>query len=55
MQPYLIAAIAAFAPCMAVILGFIHTRKKVEEIHVLVNARLDEALNEIETLKSRYE
>jgi hypothetical protein len=54
MDPIEIAAlIAAVPPTAAVIIGFMHTRKKIQEVHVLVNDRLDAALAEIKNLKAQ--
>lgn len=48
MGPWLDALIPAVAVVTAALLG----RKKLEEIHVLVNSRLSEALAEIQSLKA---
>lgn len=54
-EPLVVAIIAAFAPTLAVLVGYLSTRRRVEQVHVLVNARLTEALNRIEELEARYE
>jgi mannose/fructose/N-acetylgalactosamine-specific phosphotransferase system component IID len=40
------------APTLAVLVTFWLNRKKINEVHVLVNNRLDQALTEIESLKT---
>lgn len=47
------AAITAIAPTMAVIFAARHQKKKLEEIHVLVNSRLQIALDEIKILRNK--
>ena len=46
------AAIMATLALVAVICTFIYTRSRIQEIHVLVNRRLELALQEIRDLKS---
>jgi hypothetical protein len=41
----------AAAPTIAVIAAYLLSRKKIQQIHVLVNSRLSEALDEIEKLR----
>ena len=43
----IVAAIAALSPILVVIIGR-RAAKKVEEIHVLVNSRLDAALRQVD-------
>lgn len=50
-EPIVISLIAAIAPTLAVIGTWLVQRKKLGEIHVLVNSRLTEALQQIEKLK----
>jgi len=45
-----VAAVAALSPILVVIIGR-RAAKKVEEIHVLVNSRLEVALKEIALLE----
>jgi hypothetical protein len=59
-QAVLVAAIAAMTPTIAVTVGWFLTRAKfhaskeaVQQIHVLVNSRLDEALKRIDELEKR--
>lgn len=46
----IIAGVAAIAAVGTVVIALMN-RKKIAEIHVLVNQRLDDALKEIEELK----
>jgi len=49
--PIVVALIAGVAPMTAVIISSRKSGRKMEEIHVLVNSRLTQALEEIESLK----
>ena len=49
------ACIAAAAPIFAVVVAHRRGQAKLQEVHVLVNNRLDEALLEIEELKKERE
>jgi hypothetical protein len=49
--PIVVALIAGVAPLTAVIVTARTSKKRVAEIHVLVNSRLTQALNEIADLK----
>jgi hypothetical protein len=51
MREIAIALIAAAAPVGAVVVTARKSARKVQEIHVLVNSRLSEALDEIDALK----
>ena len=53
--PLTVALIAAVAPILAVIVAHRRGQAKLQEVHVLVNNRLDEALLEIEELKQERE
>lgn len=48
-----VALIVALAPMLTVLLAWWQQRGKLKEIHVLVNSRLNEALNQIIDLKTR--
>jgi hypothetical protein len=54
-EPILVAIIAASAPTVAVAVGWFLTRVKLDQVHVLVNSRLDEALKRIDELEKRLE
>ena len=45
----------ALAPTAAVIASWKLTKGKLQDIHILVNSRLSEALTEIDTLKAELE
>ena len=45
--------LAAAIPAAAVVIAALLGRRKLEEIHVLVNSRLSEALDEIKALKAQ--
>jgi len=47
-----VATLSALA-LIAVILSFLYTRSRIQEIHVLVNRRLELALQEIKDLKEQ--
>ena len=47
------AAILAGLALIAVLCTFIYTRSRIQEIHVLVNRRLEIALQEIKDLKEQ--
>jgi len=49
--PLIVAVIAGVAPLSAVVLTYRRQATKMSEIHVLVNSRLTEALDEIQALK----
>jgi len=49
--PIVVALVAGVAPLTAVILSHRKQSKAVAEVHVLVNSRLTQALNEISDLK----
>jgi hypothetical protein len=49
--PIIVAVIAGIAPLTAVFLSYRKQAVKMQEIHVLVNSRLTEALDEIASLK----
>lgn len=53
--PIVVALIAGVVPLTAVILSHRRAGKKIEQIHVLVNSRLTQALNEISDLKRTLE
>jgi len=53
--PIITALIAGVVPMSAVILSYRKQSGKMEEIHVLVNSRLTEALEEIASLKVTLE
>lgn len=40
------------SPILPVVVGYFLTRKRLTEIHILVNSRLTDALKEIEILKT---
>lgn len=44
-------ALVVTIPTLAVIGAYLLARRKIEQIHVLVNSRLSEALKEITSLK----
>lgn len=44
-------AITLLAPIIPVVVGYLLSRKKMEQIHLLVNSRLDEALHKIASLE----
>ncbi len=48
---FLAAAAALIAPTAAVIVAHFITKRRLTQIHVLVNSRLTEALKEIQDLK----
>jgi hypothetical protein len=50
-EPIVIALIVAIPPTLAVLLSAWKSSKKLDQIHVLVNDRLDMALKKIETLE----
>ena len=50
--PIAVAAVAGVPALVAVMLSHRRAGRKIEEIHVLVNSRLSEALEEISTLKT---
>ncbi len=43
--------LGALAPVVAVIVGWLLTRRRLQEIHVLVNARLDSVTSELNHLR----
>ena len=49
------AAVLAALALVSVIASFIYTRSRIQEIHVLVNRRLELALQEIRDLKQEAE
>ena len=49
------AAVLAGLALIAVLCTFIYTRSRIQEIHVLVNRRLEIALQEIRDLKADAE
>jgi len=49
--PIVVALIAGISPLTAVVVTARTSKKRVAEIHVLVNSRLTQALNEIADLK----
>ena len=49
--PIAVAAVAGLPALLAVILSHRQAGKKIEQVHVLVNSRLSEALDEIASLK----
>ena len=51
----MIAALMATLALVAVLCTFIYTRSRIQEIHVLVNRRLEIALQEIRDLKEQAE
>jgi hypothetical protein len=53
--PIITALIAGIVPLTAVILSYRKQATKMQEIHVLVNSRLTEALDEISSLKATLE
>ena len=53
--PIITAVIAGIVPMSAVVLSYRKQSTKMEEIHVLVNSRLTEALDEISSLKATME
>jgi hypothetical protein len=53
--PIITALIAGIVPLTAVVLSYRRQAVKMEEIHVLVNSRLTEALTEISSLKATLE
>lgn len=48
---WLALGLAFLAPSVAAMVGWVLTRK-IREVHLLVNDRLDRALHEIESLKA---
>lgn len=46
-------AVALTAPTLAVVVSHVIERRKLAQIHLLVNSRLEEALREIAALKAR--
>ena len=53
--PIITAVIAGIVPMTAVVMSYRKQSTKMEEIHVLVNSRLTEALDEIASLKVTME
>jgi len=53
--PIVVALIAGAVPLTGVILSHRRAGRKIEQIHVLVNSRLTQALNEISDLKKTLE
>ena len=53
--PIITALIAGIVPLTAVVLSYRKQSTKMQEIHVLVNSRLTEALDEIASLKVTLE
>ena len=49
------AAVLAAVAIVAVVASFLYMRSRIEEIHVLVNRRLEIALQEIRDLKEEAE
>ena len=49
--PILPSLITALVPVLATVLAFLLQRRKIQQIHVLVNSRLTAALDEITKLR----
>lgn len=50
-MPLYAALATSIVPLLAIVLAYRRSGKKLQEIHILVNSRLDEALTEIVSLK----